>query len=309
MKFIFFLLTLFTTLYSPLLAKVRIFTFHYNKPDFIEFQHRTLEKFLQDNYELIVFNDAREEEYNVAIRNTCERLGIKCIRYEPEWHFIEPLNDLIYSYVINPNVQLHVGFSPDLFGIANQPSVRHCHVIQYALNQHGYSHDDIVVILDGDCFPIRPVSIRALIAGKGMIGAYRYVREEGIGYMWVPFVRIDTPHLHDHADLMFHLDVINNKLHDSGAHSYHYMVNHPQVVVGMYAWHASSTFHDKSDGCMYQHGFNAAEIELTKALPWPSCVEFHVDHHFLHFGASSFYLEGHDDKVRCIKDFLNKILL
>ena len=65
-----FLFTLFFSLpiYSE---KVLIFTYSYNRPDFIEIQEKTFKKFLKDDYEFVVFNDARYPDMQAKIRNTC----------------------------------------------------------------------------------------------------------------------------------------------------------------------------------------------------------------------------------------------
>ena len=67
-------------------AKVRFLTFHYNHPEFIEIQYQTFQKFMMDDYELIVFNDAKDPKFEIAIRETCEKYGIPCIRFQQEWH-------------------------------------------------------------------------------------------------------------------------------------------------------------------------------------------------------------------------------
>ena len=42
---------------TSLHAKVLIYTYAYNRPDFIEIQHKTFQKFLKDDYEFVVFDD------------------------------------------------------------------------------------------------------------------------------------------------------------------------------------------------------------------------------------------------------------
>ena len=54
--------------------------------------------------------------------------------------------------------------------IRENPSVRHFHVIDYALEHYGYDHDDIIVIMDGDNFLIKPLSIRELLGRNDIIG-------------------------------------------------------------------------------------------------------------------------------------------
>ena len=77
-----------------LFAKVRILTFHYNRPDFLEYQMRAFQKYLLDDYEVIVFNDAKDAGNECAIRSFCEEHGILCVRFEPEWHLVRSVERL-----------------------------------------------------------------------------------------------------------------------------------------------------------------------------------------------------------------------
>ena len=67
---------------------IKVCTAVVNNPIFIEIQHYTLKKYMQVDYEFIVFNDAKDfpdfsNGFNSNIKNeiikTCERLNIKCI--------------------------------------------------------------------------------------------------------------------------------------------------------------------------------------------------------------------------------------
>ncbi len=294
-------------LFLPFLldAKIRILTFHYNKADFIEFQYKTLKKFLLEDHELIVFNDASDATNEIEIQFECQKYNLPCIRYDQEWHKTDPLNQIVTNVLLDPNIYSHINFRST---ISNQPSIRHCHVIQYALDHFGYDHNDIVVILDGDAFPIRPLSLRALLAHHPIIGIQKFIPEDDISYLWVPFIAMDMRRMPNKHDLKFHVDVIRNKLYDTGAHTYHYLKNNPKVKPVMLCGHSSTSFYNMPPSEMYLHGFNDHEIELAKTLPWPNCVEFHFSHLFLHFGASAFTLEGHEIKSEYVKNFLIKIL-
>ncbi|NGX47843.1 MAG: hypothetical protein K1000chlam3_01228 [Chlamydiae bacterium] len=296
---------------SQAFAKVRFLTFHCNKPDFIELQCKTLAKYMENDYELIVFNDANDLKLEEEIRETCEKYGIQCVRFEQEWHETDPLNDEFIQLLNDPDLvhsHIHCKGCTDVKQFAKHGSFRHAHVIQYAMDNFGYDHDDIVVILDGDLFPIRPLDLRALLKDYDIIGLQRIISEEKIDYLWVPFIAFNVQNLPNKYDLRFHPDKINQFFHDTGAHTYHYLKNNPQVRVKKYPGHSSTSFHKLNSGDMKRHGFNKREIELTKTLPWPQCVEFHVDHLLLHFGASSFNLEGHEIKEKCVHEFIEKIL-
>ncbi len=303
------LIFLISFFHMDLSAKIRLLTFHFNKPDYIELQYHTFKKFMKDDYELIVFNDAIKPYYEIQIKQMCEKYGIRCVRYPQKWHKNEALNEQVLHWLADPKIYSHIGFGvPDnILSIAQQPSIRHCHVIQYAMDQFGYNHDDIVAIVDGDVFPIRPVSLREYLKDYDIVGIQKLISTENVDYLWVPFIAFDVRRLPDKDDLKFHVDIIENKLYDTGAHTYHYLRNHPEVRVRKILGYSSTSFYSMPPEEIEKFGFKPHEIEFIKTLPWPQCVEIHMDQHFLHFGASSFGLEGHDVKSEHVKNFLNKI--
>lgn len=295
----------------PLFAKVRILTFHYNKPDFIELQYKTFKKFLLDDFEMIVFNDASKLEAEKAIREMCERHEIKCVRFEPEWHFNDPLNDYIKDCLSDSTVYSHLGFNRNNLSteeIGNQPSIRHCHVIQYALDNYGYDHDDIVAIMDGDAFLIKSLNLREMLDPYDIIGIQKLISSEDVDYLWVVFTAFNPTKIANPRQLKFHVDVINGKLYDSGAHTFHYLNNHPRIKVKKYLGCSSTGFYHWDHSQIKSYPFDEHSIWLIKNLPWPQCVEFHMNEHLLHFGASSFALEGHDLKEQYVKEFVRRIL-
>ena len=68
-------------------SKVLIITHSYNRPDFIELQQKTFAKFLKDEYEFVVFNDAESNpDMFKKIEDTCKRCGIRCIKIPQAIH-------------------------------------------------------------------------------------------------------------------------------------------------------------------------------------------------------------------------------
>lgn len=56
-------------------GKVKILTFHYNKPDFIELHVKACKQFLQHDFEILVFNDAANLTTEIAILETCKNMA------------------------------------------------------------------------------------------------------------------------------------------------------------------------------------------------------------------------------------------
>lgn len=298
-----FCLILLLSFSFQLTAKIRFLTFHCNNPDFIEMQDRTLKKFMQESYELIVFNDASSHEMEREIRSICEQLGILCVRFEQQLHLNDPLNQYLQDLLNQDGVHSHLSFDEK---ISEQPSVRHCHVIQFALDHYGYDHDDLVVIMDGDIFPIRPIPIREWMNDCQMLGPYKYIAEQNVAYFWVPFIVIDMPKMPDKEDLKFHVDLIDDYIFDTGAHTYYYLKKN-SIMTKKYPWKGSTSLHNKSYEEVLSYGFTKAEAKFIKELPWPFCVEFHIEQHFLHFSGGSFLIEGHPTKAFYVHKFLRKI--
>ena len=176
---IFSILFLTFVFHTQVFAKIRILTFHCNQSDFIELQYKTLIKFLKDDFELLVFNDAITKENEQSIEDICNKYQIKCIRFQQEWHLTDPLNCYLKMRLEEPSTIGTWGWnaSTSIEEIGNNPSVRHNHVIQYALDHYGYDHDDMVVIMDGDNFLIKPLSIRELLNSNHIIAFDRWPDE------------------------------------------------------------------------------------------------------------------------------------
>lgn len=279
------LCALCTMAMGPLFGKVRLLTFHFNKPELIALQHRAFKKFMQDDYELIVFNDAKTSELEASIKAECERCGIKCVRYQQEWHSLNPLTDQVLKWR-EYNAELPHQLMGSREEIAHQASARHCHVIQYALEKFGYDHDDIVAIVDGDLFPIRPISIRKLMQDTPIVASMK--PEVDISYFWVTFIAMDMPKVPDKRELSLSLDCINGVVHDSGAHSYFYIKSHPEVPYKGFSVINSGQVSSLDQATLKsQYGFSAEECELMRVVTQNGeDIDFQIGGQFLHMRGS-----------------------
>ncbi|HSW87040.1 MAG TPA: hypothetical protein VLG49_06035 [Rhabdochlamydiaceae bacterium] len=329
MKLLALILTLFLNLES--FATVRILTFHYNQPDFIEIQHKTLKKFLLDDFELIVFNDAKTEFNEKAIAEVCDEYGIKCVRFKQEWHLTDPLNAYLQNRLQEPSTKGWWGWnaSTSIEELADHPSVRHCHAIQYALDNYGYDHDDIVVIMDGDNFLIKPLSIRELLNSHDIIGFNQWPDDLGqqrcrgelsvptsMEMFWVVFVAFKPLELPDRRDLQFHVDVVSGHPHlphdtisDTGAAIYKYLWKHPDLKLQAYPWQSSYTFRCFSEENLKQLKVSDRLIQFINDIA-PDNVQLFVFEHFMHFSgiSRSEGAPGYANKIRCLHEFIDAIL-
>jgi len=81
---------------------IKILTSVVNNPIFIEIQYYTLKTYMQNEYEFIIFNDAKNfpdftNGYDITIKqqitDLCEKLDIKCINIENNYHKNMKIND------------------------------------------------------------------------------------------------------------------------------------------------------------------------------------------------------------------------
>jgi hypothetical protein len=306
---IFLSLSLFVI--EQLFAKVRILTFHCNRPSFIELQQRTLQKFMLDDYELIVFNDGATPEMEREIREACNRCGIQCIRFQPEWHYTDPLNQKILEWLKDPHLEspcfgdiVPSEVTPEV--IVKHGSARHCHLLQYAMDHYGYDHDDVVAVMDGDAFFIRKISLREKLKGLDILGMTRSVR--GISYLWVPFIACIPTNLPNLKDLQFNKAVIDGYLHDTGSQLYHYLKDNPTVRSRRFRSVLSSDYVDRSREKMKRDGFSNQESWLIEHLSEVQDVEFSIDKSVLHFRAGRNETKANAVKEKYVRQFIDFIV-
>lgn len=138
--FLWIFFSLGTLFAEPINKKILIMTSTTNHADFIEIQNKTFEKFLKEDYEFVVFNDACDPHESKEIFDTCLLLNIKCIqvpqenRGTPDW--------LIRKFPIF--VKEHPWWACAAF--------RHDQAISYMMQTDGFKYDGVVVLIDSDMF-------------------------------------------------------------------------------------------------------------------------------------------------------------
>lgn len=188
----------------PLTAKIRFLSFHYNESECIELQEKMFQKFIRDDYELILLNDTSVAE---------------------------------------------------------------------ALERFGYGHDDLIAVVRGDFFPIRPVYFRELFKEDQILTVES---EEG---QMAPCLAFDPRKI---------------DLRERGG------------AVKKYDKKNSADLHFFPSEQLANFGFNPWEAKLIKALPHRYNVEFHLENRFLCLADLSADSQGAKEKLRwvnaCIKN-------
>lgn len=278
-----------------LFGKVRLLTFQYNSPELIELQQKAFKKFMKEDFETVLINDAENPNFEEAIRQKCDQLGIHCVRYNQEWHRNDPLNDQIRAWVKeHPHIEYFLGgFKNDP---SQHPSVRHSHLIQYALNHFGYDHDDLIAIVDGDLFPIRPFALREWMKEGDILG---------IQFYRAPFIAFYPKLLPDVKQLSFGVSFYDNCFQDTGSLCQYYLAQHPEVKFVGYPEKNTRDLTYLSIEELMRLGFREEEAQLVRALPNRHNMEFHLDNHFIHLGSSVTNLLGMKMKLKHIFSWID----
>jgi len=270
---------------------VLVVTSAYNRPDFIEVQYKTLKKFLLDEYEYVVFNDARDPSLQYEIENMCAKWNIRCINIPQSIH------DLPYLERV-PGEGFH------------DPAVRNANVVQYALNSIGFDHNGIVTILDSDMFLVKPFSIEDYLSGYEIGGVPQSYSKNGISieYLWIGIAFLDMGKLPDKEKINFNCGRIKGVPVDAGGHTYDYLQSHPELNIRLFyaRYFGNVSFDFKTDDL----GLEDREIALLQS--GMVNVEFFLNGTFFHYrsGTNWDYQTSayHENKTRIFNEYIQNIL-
>ncbi len=281
-------------------AKVLIFTYAYNRPDFVEIQYKTLKSFCTDDYEFIVFSDARSQDMKNKIREICAHYKLKFIQVPQAIHdrpYLPRLPREDYNY----------------------PSIRNVNVVQYSLDLLGFNHNDILILLDSDLFLVKEFSFREFLKGYDLGG---FQLDNGyIKYLWHGLAFLDMSRMPNKRTLNFNCGIIEGRPADAGGYSYYYFQNNPQVKSRYVDYHYSGALHCnqckkiEAPYCIHNTndlknvGFNGPQIEFLQSA---YNVEFFCNNSFLHYRGGTNWdrksQEYHHKKTLALQRYLHSIL-
>ncbi len=320
------MLGFFLLISGDIFTKVLILVPVYNHPEFIVLQHKTLAKFLKDDFEMVVFNDSRNENMRDQIKLACKNIGVSCIRIPQKIHTV--------PYLPRPVGGLW---------LPNCPSARNCDVVQFALDKVGFKHNDIVVLFESDIFLIKEFSFREYLKGAELAGFNRAVEypeciKEGVQFFWIGLILLDMRTLPNKETFNVNCGLINGVEVDSGGFTHFYLKENPETKTNFFDKRYAERFicgdckKNKTYRCKHNTdilqnaGFVQKTINFLQEVPidWGSGsigtrrnVEFFVDNHFVHFYGASEYTtyssycdikQFYKDKVQAFENFINELL-
>jgi hypothetical protein len=287
-------------------AKTLIITHNFNAPAFIELQHKTFKKFVQNDYEYVVFNDANNEPMAHQIASECEKYEVKCIRVPQEIHTRPYLPR-------QPKDPLQ------------RTNIRHANCVQYSFDTLGFDHDGIVMVIDSDMMLIRPLNFEQYMSDKN-IAAFMKGASDKVTHLCPALCIFKMNELPNPHSMNFNCGMVDGANADSGGFTYYYLQkyrNEINLVAASYLpshalWLGNHDIRQSVDHSIADHvkttkyqelGFNEKEIEFL--LKKPDTFEFLLDLHFLHYhGASNYSRQSqayHARKLQIFREFVESI--
>lgn len=245
--------------------KILIITHAFNRPDFIEYQAKTFKKFLKDEYEFVVFNDAKDPAISEQIQDTCKRLKIPCIN-------------------IPQSIQKNVEWA----------SIRTANSIEYSLKKAGFDHDGIIFIIDSDMFLIKPLNIKNFLGDYELYGNRQCNGD--IVYLWNGLLLMNMATLPNTRTMSFSPLPIKGKSLDTGGHLYYYLTNNPSIKLKTYGdIHINQL--PKNYAELKALGFDdiTCGFIINSDSNDTHCMQFHADNNFLHYRAGGNWMHKDSD--------------
>jgi glycosyltransferase involved in cell wall biosynthesis len=286
-------------------ARVLIITHSYNRPDFIAYQYKTFKKFLKDDYDFVVFNDAPTRKLCHEIQNACKECGIRCIRVPPEIHQQPYLKRNSWEDW-------------------NSPSIRTANAVQYSFDVLGFDFDGIVAVFDSDMFLIRDFSIERYLEGYDLSAVGQWRGPMGcIHYLWNGIMFFNMNTLLNKRTINFNCGSVHGNLTDTGGYTYYYLKDNPQAKILYMREQLDITDGDYIiDSYELENRSYISEEELLNSIQskplvkliqaQPDDVQLFLDRAILHYRRAGNYHnksnQYHKKKTAILSDFITEIL-
>jgi len=180
------------------MAKLKIYSIHYNRPEFIVWQNDSFKSFLKckDGFELVIVNNARDTGLRQSINNVCQEQNLQVI---------ETTSD-----------------AP-----AHLPGKHHADSLNYVW-KNNICKDDFAMFCDGDLFMVKDFNVDDFMEDNVLAGSYQH-REKIYQYLTPIVIILKPAQMPDCQTIDWEGIGVNGVRLDTGGGLYNYFVNHPEV--------------------------------------------------------------------------------
>jgi len=176
---------------------IKIFTYSFNNPKYLEYQNKLLKKFLTEPFEFICIDNSIDMSIRQQLREVCNT------------------NNIRYEINQKPDHSLH--------------GTSHYSAVQWSFDTFMANGSGIAVILDHDMFPIKPISIKNLLNNADIAGAPQ--SGQNVTYLHPSLIIMNLDTLTNKSSINFNGAKINEINFDIGANLHFYFKENPTVKI------------------------------------------------------------------------------
>lgn len=174
---------------------VKIYSIHYNRPDFIVWQYDCLKKHLVGSFEYVVVNNAKDQNLRQEINNITKKIDVKCIE--------------------------------TFFG-SNLVGKHHADCFNNIWKNYAIKTNDYVLMMDGDCFLVESLNVNSFMEGC-ILGGPKQKRLPNYHYLTPTIIFADIEQLPEPEIIDWEGIGIDDIRLDSGGGLYLYFLKYPEI--------------------------------------------------------------------------------
>jgi len=199
---------------------LKIYAFTSNRPDLIELQLLSFEKYLQEPFTFTIFNNSkfdRTHEYN-AINGMCKRFGISVFDVEKDQDLIDRCNAVEKSCTV---------FNDQ--GRWSNGNCAGCYACCYVWEKFIAKETGNICLLHPDVFLMSPVKLTDYLQSSPLCFIPQTRENLGGFHMHDALVLADMSRLPDPLSINWWGSLVNGIPTDIGGQTYFYLKNHPEL--------------------------------------------------------------------------------
>ncbi len=205
---------------------IKIYTYFHKRPDFADMQIKSLRKYLKEDFELTVFNnagfDCDKKNYD-EINRRCKELQVPVINIDKD-------EDMINFYLKYETVLGNRIFNED--GSYLNPNVAVAYSLCYMWEKFMCKEKGKVAFLQHDIFLKEPISFTDYMKDSGLCYLPQSrMRTDGtlINYMWNTFFLADLSKLPEPETMNWWCGSVDGICVDVGGQTYKYLDDYPEI--------------------------------------------------------------------------------
>ncbi len=203
------------------MSVIRLFTFAHKRPDFIELQVKSFQKYLRDDFELTVFNNATFD---------CDTRNYDAINLACKQHGITVVDVIKDDRIMNRCQAQELVPLFDGNGEYSNPNIACAYPLCWAWEFHIRCQERYIGIIDSDMFLVESIQFTDY-SKDHQLCFVPMTRPGGITYMWNALVLADLSKLPEKWNINWWCGIVGEHSVDVGGQTHFYLQAHPELSV------------------------------------------------------------------------------